>query len=75
MEEKILIKLSISAFIALIVDNAFSVTDIVKQSLNEIPQIKEIILIKPIIILCFFIAEIALAYILINPVIENLIEK
>lgn len=75
MEEKTLIKLSISAFIALIVDSAFSVTDIVRQSLNEVPQIKEIILIKPVIILCFFIAEIAIVYGLINPVVENLIEN
>ena len=74
MEEETLIKISMSAFITLIVDSAFSVTDIGRQSLNEVPQIKEFILIKPIVILCFFIAEIALVYTLINPIIENLIE-
>ncbi|MBI2654464.1 hypothetical protein HYX02_06690 [Candidatus Woesearchaeota archaeon] len=75
MEEKTLMKLSISAFISLIIDSAFSITDIVRSSLSEVPQIKEIILIKPVIILCFFIAEIALVYSIINPFIENLIKK
>lgn len=46
MEEKNLIKILISAMIALIFDITFSVTEIIKQYLDEVPQIKEIILIN-----------------------------
>ena len=75
MKEKVAIKILISTVFTLIIDYAFSITEILREYLNNVPQIKEIILIKQPIILFFLIAEITIVYALINQFIDNLIEE
>ena len=57
-----IIKILISSVIGLIIDQVFSITDIIKQALEPFMVGPFLAPIKPVIILCFFICEIAGTY-------------
>ena len=62
MKQETAIKLLISSVLGLIVDQALSITDIIKKALEPLLVGPFLEPVKPIIILCFFIAEIAGVY-------------
>lgn len=56
------IKLLISSVFSLIINLSFSVTQILKEALEDIPSVAGYEWLHPFLILCFFIAEIAGIY-------------
>ena len=62
MKTKTIIKILISSIFTLIINLAFSITQILKEALSEIPQVSGLGWLHPLVILCFFIAEIAGIY-------------
>ena len=56
------IKVLISSIFTLIINLAFSITLILKQALKDIPSVSGYGWLHPLLILCFFIAEIAVIY-------------
>lgn len=56
------LEIVLSSIFALIVNLSFSLTDILKQALKEIPSVSGYEWLHPLLILCFFIAEIAGIY-------------
>jgi len=60
MSEKI--KIIISSILSLIINLSFSVTQILKEYLESVPAMVGYEWLHPLLILCFFIAEIAGIY-------------
>ncbi|MDA3836345.1 MAG: hypothetical protein PF542_01870 [Nanoarchaeota archaeon] len=62
MEEETQIQILISSIIALIINLSFSITQILKEALTDIPSVAGYEWLHPFLIMCFFIAEIAGIY-------------
>lgn len=62
MEEETQIQILISSIIALIFNLSFSVTQILREALKDIPSVAGYEWLHPFLILCFFVAEIAGIY-------------
>lgn len=73
MKTEKIIKIVVSAILGVIIDQAFSITDIIREALDPLVVGPFLAPIKPLIILCFYIAEIAGVYELLNKL--NLFEK
>ena len=62
METEKAIKILISSFIAIIVDLSFSIVDILKEAIAPAILPSNLFFVKPFLILCFFVLEIAGIY-------------
>ncbi len=62
MEQKTQIEILISSILALIINLSFSFTQILRESLEGIPTLSGYGWLHPLLILCFFIAEISGIY-------------
>ena len=62
MEEKTQIQILISSVFALIINLSFSITELLRQALAEIPKVSGYEWLNSLLILCFFVAEIAVIY-------------
>lgn len=56
------IKIVFSSILSLIINLSFSITQLLKEALEDIPKIAGYGWLHSLLILCFFIAEIAIIY-------------
>jgi len=68
MKPETSIKLIISSILGIIVDQAFSITDIIKQAIDPINGGPFLVYTKPLIVIIFFLIEIAGIYELIDKI-------
>lgn len=61
MKQGKIIKIVISSLVGIIIDQTFSITEIIRKALEPIDG-PFLTLVKPLIILCFFLIEIAGVY-------------
>ncbi len=62
MKTETAIKLVISSVLGIIIDQAFSITDIIKQAIEPMMDGPFLTLAKPLIVILFFLMEIAAIY-------------
>jgi hypothetical protein len=62
MKEESILKWVLSVILAIIINQSFSVTEIVRQALKDIPSVEGYGWLHPFIILCFFLAETVASY-------------
>ena len=74
MKTETAIKLLISSVVAIIIDQSLSITQIVRESIGPFLVGPFLYPIKSLIIACFFIAEIAGTYGILNNLLEKFIK-
>jgi hypothetical protein len=74
MKTKIIIKILVSGLFTLLINSAFSITEIIRESLTPLIVGPFLQPISPLVILCFYIAEIAGVYGVLNKVLNRFIK-
>ena len=72
MKTKTIIKLLISSVLWIIIDQALSINQIIKEALTPLMVGPFLEPIKPLVFLCFYIAEIAGTYGVLNKLLDRL---